>query len=495
MTYLLPSNRAKALAAAKKARAMRQQAARRHANVFVPYVLQDERTGNPVRQSPYHEEWQDLASVHDRLIMWAYVGGGKTQALSVGRSLWEMGCNPDIAMVCVSSNKSQATKIVNQCKSYIDSSQRLKAVFPGFCKGDVWQSNFFTLGNRTTIRKDPTFQALGAFGNILGARLDLIILDDILTMDFTRTQHMRDKMWEWLTTTLFTRLDQRHGRIIFVGNTWHEDDAMHRLALGYEGATPWPNYRYPILKFNDVPAWPERFPADLVEKIKKDETPTSFARLYMCQTRSDKDTRFKAEWIATALQLGRGRKMARSVSVLPPGYKTFTGVDLAVGKTRTSALTVFFTLVQHPNGVYEVLCVESGRWAADEIIDRLAATIHRFQSVAYVENNAAQTFLVDLARQRYLSLPIYGFHTGAHNKYDPLYGVEELGGEMAIGKWIIPNEGGRTNPEVRSWINEMRYYDPAAHTGDRLMASWIAREGARKGSQVIQTGRVDLLAR
>ncbi len=62
-----------------------------------------------------------------------------------------------------------------------------------------------------------------------------------------------------------------------------------------------------------------------------------------------------------------------------------------------------------------------------------------------------------------------------------------MAAELAGGKWLIPNEhkqpNGKVEPmhkEVGEWISEMLFYDPKEHTGDRLMASWFAREGARK---------------
>jgi hypothetical protein len=82
------------------------------------------------------------------------------------------------------------------------------------------------------------------------------------------------------------------------------------------------------------------------------------------------------------------------------------------------------------------------------------------------------------------------------NKHHPEYGVESLAAEMAAGKWIIPCElDGSVQPEVSLWLTEMLYYDPQGHTGDRLMASWIAREGARKGSGRAQVAHFDLMSR
>jgi len=65
-------------------------------------------------------------------------------------------------------------------------------------------------------------------------------------------------------------------------------------------------------------------------------------------------------------------------------------------------------------------------------------------------------------------------------------GVESVFVELARGEWIIPSrptadgkklEG--ATPEIREWITEMLAYSPERHTGDHLMASWFAKEGAR----------------
>jgi len=61
------------------------------------------------------------------------------------------------------------------------------------------------------------------------------------------------------------------------------------------------------------------------------------------------------------------------------------------------------------------------------------------------------------------------FTTG-RNKVHPEFGIESLAAEMAAGKWIIPNRDGKMHSEVEALINEMLYYDPKAHTGDRLMS-------------------------
>jgi hypothetical protein len=41
----------------------------------------------------------------------------------------------------------------------------------------------------------------------------------------------------------------------------------------------------------------------------------------------------------------------------------------------------------------------------------------------------------------------------------------------------------------------MLYYDPSAHTGDRLMASFFCREAIKMGERKVQQTNVDFLRR
>ncbi|MCK5641011.1 MAG: hypothetical protein KAJ19_09450, partial [Gammaproteobacteria bacterium] len=127
-----------------------------------------------------------------------------------------------------------------------------------------------------------------------------------------------------------------------------------------------------------------------------------------------------------------------------------------------------------------------------EILSKAYEIHHRYQCMFMVENNAAQDYILQFARvdPRGL-LPMRAFTTG-RNKAHPEFGIESLATELYNGMWIIPNTGGETHPEVLEWINEMLYYSPAAHTGDRLMASWFAREAVRAGLIKAETGRLDL---
>lgn len=78
-------------------------------------------------------------------------------------------------------------------------------------------------------RLHPTVSAYGTGGSITGSRAHLLIADDILDFDNTRTQYQRNVVDTWFHTSLLSRVVARTGRAIVIGNTYHHDDTIARL--------------------------------------------------------------------------------------------------------------------------------------------------------------------------------------------------------------------------------------------------------------------------
>ncbi len=486
---MLAANPSALMSGATRARAARVSLARQDGAVFNRLVLKDEQTGGPVSPAPMHDDWHDLADAHDRLVLMSHVEAGKSQQLSVGRVLWELGRNPNTRVAIVSNTNGQAQKIVRAIAGYIERSEELRQVFPDLRQNPAgpWTSTQLTVVRRGQP-KDPSVQAAGVHGSIVGARIDLLILDDILDYENTRTQSQRDDVWDWIHSTLLGRLTDQ-SRVIVVGNVYHRDDFLHRL----EKNPVWTTHRFPVISATGVPSWPDRWNLERISKKRDELGPLEFARQMLCQARDDAESRFRREWIETCLTRGRGRGMVNALVTIPGGCAVYTGVDLAIQQHSGADLTVLFTILVYPNGDREVLNIETGRFAGPEIVQRIQQVHHRYQGIVFVENNAAQDFILQFTRHG-SAVPVKPFTTG-RNKAHPEFGVESLAAEMAGGKWIIPSGDGRLHPEIDAWVNEMLYYDPRSHTGDRLMASWFAREAARQGTIKAEVGFIPMLRR
>ena len=466
----------KALAA--RARTLRVELCRRDPNAFIQHILRDEENGKRVTQSPYHALWQNLVGEHKRLILWSHVESGKTQQISVGRILWELGRDPTLRIAMVSNPGTQASKMLRSIAQYITDSDDVKEVFPHLRPGGMWTNEAITV-ERDSMAKDASVQALGMHGNILGARLDFLIMDDILDYENTRTDYQRTEALRWIESTLFGRLTKR-ARIVFIGNAWHREDAMHILSA----RKGWHAVKCPVVTEDGKPVWEARWDIERLEDKKQELGPLEFARQMLCEARADGASRFRTADIQHCLERGAGLSLLPNADTLQG--RVFTGVDLGVSKRRGSGLTVFFTVLVCPNGDRRVLNIDSGRWTANEILGKLEQHYKSYGGMILVESNAAQKFIVQLAQDK--NIPVKPFFTGKNNTA-PRFGVESLSAELARGQWIIPcNEDAKPVEEVKRWIDELLYYDPDTHTGDRLMASWIAKEGIRLGYVVHRFG-------
>lgn len=472
----------------RQAQEIHAQAARVDPSAFMEFVLKDEMTGAPIEMAPMHNAWQSLLSSHRRLLIWSHTEAGKTQQISIGRVLWELGRNPNLRVVVISNTHEQAAKIVRTVAKYIESSAELSMVFPHLRKGDPWTSHHLFV-QRAVMGKDPSLQACGIHGNIVGARIDLLIFDDILDYENCRTPAAREDLWKWIHATLIGRLT-KDARVWIVGNAYHPDDALHRFAR----QSQWTALRYPVMDpTTGEPRWPEHWSKERIEQRRAELGPLEFARQMMCQARDDTEARFKQEWITKCLERGLGTKLLFNMAGVTRG-RSFTGVDLGVQKHAAAGFTVLFSIFVHPDESRQLIGLESGKWAGPDIVNRLIDTHHRYNSIMVVENNAAQDYLLQFTRVG-SAIPIRAFTTG-RNKAHSEFGVESLAVELSNAKWIIPNEGANVmHPEIAAWVQEMLFYDPNGHTGDRLMASWFAREGARMGSKKMESGRLDLTSR
>lgn len=379
--YLDPSQAAHAKL--RMSRKKLVELARINGAAFNALVLKDELNGTPVRMAPMHRAWHRLADTHKYLNIISHVESAKSQNLSVGRVLFELGRNPNTRVVIVSNTVTQSQKLVKSIAGYIQRSDELKEIFPKLKPNAMGPWTLSQLAvERKGQPKDPSVQATGVHGSIVGARIDLLILDDVLDYENVRTPGLRDDLWDWIHSTLLGRLTQ-HARVISVGNAYHRDDLLHRL----ERNPIWHTVRFPVITEDGQLSWPERWPLERISQKREELGPLEFARQMLCQARDDAESRFKREWIDLCLQRGNGRGLQHALAVIPPGCSVYTGVDLAVQQHSSADLTAFTTILVYPNGDREIINIESARLAGPQIVEKIRELYHRYQGIFFVENN------------------------------------------------------------------------------------------------------------
>lgn len=464
------------------------EAARNDFNTFAELVMTDDETGEPIKQAPIHKRWVELCEQYDRLLIWSHINSGKTTQLSILRSVWELGRDHTLRIVILSNTSSIATKIVKAIMNLIEHNDAVKAIFPTLKKNEAgpWTTTELTV-ERPTFAKDPSVRAVGVSGSLTSGRVDRLIVDDILDPENTSTDAQRNKVEAWYKAVAVGRQTRRM-RVIVVGTAYHPKDLLHTLAA----QKSWKAVRFPVINSKGRVAWPELWPPERIERLREELGPAEFARQLSCLARDDDAARFKKEWINAALRRGEGLTLVHSLPEVPDGCATYTGVDLAVGMKKRNDRTSFFTFLEDKKGHRTVLNIESGQFTGPQIVEMIVDHHHRYHSLIAVENNAAQDFILQFTRKDF-NVPVIP-HTTGKLKKDPRLGVEGLAVELFNGKWTIPCIGSKGEPEVEAWITEMLFYNPAAHTGDRLMSNYFAREAARKmGNRMMPTATMRVI--
>lgn len=457
---------------------------------FVQYALRHERDESvEVRNAAFHEEWHRFFDEHEIAVLFAPVEHAKTQQIAIGRVLWHLGRRPELTCAIVSDTSTQAKKIALAIKRHITENPRVRRVFPGLrpspLPDDPWSGEQFTIARSNTSAKDPTVQVVGCGGPINGSRLDLVVCDDLLDSRNTATPEQIAKVLAWIDSTLMTRI--RDGGVLWwIGTPWKTTDPMHAIAERPGIASA----RYSAVVNPDeanqeawIPLWPEAFSIARLRKLYARSTPINFARKYLCRVRADENARFSEAWIRRALDAGRGYGFEPRAPVVDELVAPcFTGVDLGIGKRAKHGRTAFVTICRHGSR-WRVVSLRSGHFRAPEILQIIRDETLRFGSFAYVENNAAQDFILQFATDGADPLPVVGWTTGA-NKHDEQFGVESLAVDFRNGLWMLPSaeDGEIEEEEIRALQNDLLFYSPHAHTPDRLMALWFARQAARFGA-------------
>lgn len=453
---------------------------------FAEVVMKDERTGAPIALAPFHEEWHRLIDQHPRLVVHGFVESGKSNAVTVTRTLFELGRAPSMRIAILSNTATQAQKLLGSVARYITQSAELAQVFPHLKPSSPWGSTSITV-QRPTISKDASVQAIGVHGAVLGSRLDLVIVDDILDFENTRTPEQRQQLAQWFDSTVLGRV-VAGGRVVVLGSAWHPEDLMHLL----RARAGWHSVRYSIEDDIGQPRWPERWPLERIRAKRQELGPLEAARQLDCLARSDESSRFREEWIVDSVKRGIDKPMLGYLLSCPAPAFVTVGVDLGTSSKADSDLTALSAVLSYGpggNARRSLIAVESGRWDAPEIIRRIVAMNMRYSPLSItVESVAAQRYIAQMIRGEMSGVPVRDFNTG-RGKNSLQFRAEALAVEFSRGQWDIR---GSDTSEVAALIKDMLFYSPAQHCGDRLASLLFAHVGIEQSGLRVEYPNFDM---
>ena len=139
--------------------------------------------------------------------------------------------------------------------------------------------------------KDATFLVSGFRGPLLGARLDVVLVDDYSDQENTASPEQQERAWEWLAQNALTRLNPDKGRLICIQTRWAEGDVVGHLEG--VGATV---LHFVALTEGGARLWPERWNAEALGKRRAEMGSRLFDLHYMGVLHPKDGQLFKAGW-------------------------------------------------------------------------------------------------------------------------------------------------------------------------------------------------------
>jgi predicted phage terminase large subunit-like protein len=211
---------------------------------------------------------------------------GKSELVSRRLPAFIFGINPDAQIISASYGADLASRMNRDVQRIMDSPDYAR-IFP---KTKLSGDNVRTVAQGTFLRNSDIFEIVnhkgvyrsaGVGGAITGMGANFAVIDDpIKNQEEADSPVYREKVWEWYTSTLYTRLEKQ-GQVLLTMTRWHEDDLAGRL-LAQAKADPladqWVMLELPAVRDTDTneldpremgeALWPEKYPLPRLNKIK-----------------------------------------------------------------------------------------------------------------------------------------------------------------------------------------------------------------------------------
>lgn len=257
---------------------------------------------------------------------------GKSQQISIDFPAWFLGRNPDGEIITSSYSGELALDFGTKTREKVNS-DAFKAIFPNVtlradeqAKGK-WRTN-----------QGGGYTAVGVGGSLTGRGARILIIDDpIKNRQEAESEVVRKSLWDWFTSTAYTRLEP-NGVLIVMHTRWHLSDLVGMILENDALADRVKHIHLPAISSEDTKyrkageaLWPKRFDLKALEEIRTAIGPYDFSSLYQGSPIVTGHQEFKTEWY---------RRIPQS-NVDAMNTLNYLTVDTAVSKKTSADYTGF----------------------------------------------------------------------------------------------------------------------------------------------------------
>jgi len=445
----------------------------------------------------------------------------KSMTVSIDYVTYRIVTNPNVRIKLVSKTQAMAKEFLYAIKQRLTSPQwaelqRRYAPVEGFkATAEKWTQDAIYL-ERDSGEKDPTVQALGIGGQIYGARADLIILDDCVTL---ANANEYEKQLRWIQQEVLTRVGPT-GKILVVGTRVDPMDLYREMRNPErypDNKSPWTYLAMPaVLEFKDDPKdwvtlWPKsdrpwdaddtpmdeeglypRWSGEHLRKRRGLIDPKTWAMVYQQQD-VESSAIFSPECVRGSVN---GYRPIGPMQPGSPGYPDGLGDQYIVASMDPAMSGDTFSVVMAGDRTTgKRYLLEASRMPAPtpaQIRDLIKSWTEKYRPKVWViEKNAFQLFLTqDEEINRFLSsrgIRLVQHYTG-NNKMDAEFGVASMAGLFGSvdnqGKHVRGSnllELPRTdNEHIKALIEQLITWSAGTkNKQDGPMALWFAETQMR----------------
>lgn len=378
---------------------------------------------------------------------------GKSMLASEFFPAWYIGRNPDHYVVTATYAQDLADDFGRKVKNQIEDAA-FQAVFPGVGLADDSKSakRFHIDGmgqggieHATTQR--GAYYAVGVGGPLTGRGAHLLLIDDpVKNREDAESEVMRKKTKDWYTSTAYTRL-MPGGRIVVIQTRWHEDDLSGWLQAEHDHEG-WVVLNLPAINDNNEALWPEQYPVDELERIKRALPPRDWSALYQQQPSPETGDYFKREWIVP-------------VDVIPDkAQMTIYGAsDYAVTAGGGDYTVHVIIGIDHMGKLY-LLDLWRAQASSDVWVDAFCALVRKWGPIGWAEETGqikagVGPFLV----KRMLETESYTVREQFPTRGDKAVRAQSIRGRMAMQGLHVPRDA----PWLADLISEMMSFPVGVH--------------------------------
>jgi len=309
-----------------------------------------------------------VAKKSPRLMLTMPPRHGKSTLASRCFPAYALGCYPDMSFIATSYNAALASRMNRDVQRIIDSPEYAE-IFPctrlaGMDAGTsgTWQRNteFFEVVDHKGV-----YRSAGVSGSCTGHGADIICCDDpVKDRAEADSPTISQGIWEWYTSTLYTRLAPGGG-IIIIQTRWGDTDLSGRLleAQAKGEGDEWRVINFPAVAEQDEEhrrkgeaLHPERYPLEALERIKAAIGTRDWEALYQQHPVPDGGAIFKDEWLQRVwLPKDLPARFDAVIMSWDLAFKSTDASDFVVGQ-----------LVGRYGADYYILDQERGRWSFTE---------------------------------------------------------------------------------------------------------------------------------